>query len=146
MDSDYCYGIEMQRALERHQRGEARVIPIILRHVYWQGILGTLQALPTDAKPVRSALWHSVDEAFFDVAEGIRTVVVQLGTKPVSPSEVLPSQVSKGESEAVSLILTLTGHTYSVDSVAISPDGQTLASGSGDQTIKIWGMKEMNRQ
>jgi WD40 repeat protein len=107
---------------------------------------GTLQALPTDAKPVRSALWHSVDEAFFDVAEGIRTVVVQLGTKPVSPSEVLPSQVSKGESEAVSLILTLTGHTYSVDSVAISPDGQTLASGSGDQTIKIWGMKEMNRQ
>src|SRR5438874_2288017 len=26
--SDYCYGIEMQRALERHQRGEARVIPI----------------------------------------------------------------------------------------------------------------------
>src|SRR5215469_1243043 len=53
MDSDYCYGIEMKRAIERHERGEARVIPVILRHVYWQGILGTLQALPTDAKPVR---------------------------------------------------------------------------------------------
>ena len=35
MDSDYCYGIEMQRALQRHQRGEARVIPVILRPVYW---------------------------------------------------------------------------------------------------------------
>src|SRR5690242_18483104 len=29
MDSDYCYGTEMQRALERHERGEARVIPVI---------------------------------------------------------------------------------------------------------------------
>src|SRR5215467_10474614 len=25
--SDYCYGVEMQRALERHEAGEARVIP-----------------------------------------------------------------------------------------------------------------------
>src|SRR5713101_6405857 len=31
MASAYCYGIEMQRALERHELGEARVIPIILR-------------------------------------------------------------------------------------------------------------------
>src|SRR5712692_10537591 len=37
MDSDYCYGIEMQKAIERPQRGEARVIPILLRHVYWRG-------------------------------------------------------------------------------------------------------------
>src|SRR5579864_3276268 len=34
--SDYCYGVEMKRALDRHERGEARVIPIILRPVYWQ--------------------------------------------------------------------------------------------------------------
>src|SRR5215470_9381349 len=27
MDSDYCYSIEMKRAVERHQRGEACVIP-----------------------------------------------------------------------------------------------------------------------
>src|SRR6266480_3613729 len=37
MNSDYCYGIEMKQALERHERGEAKVIPIILRPVYWYG-------------------------------------------------------------------------------------------------------------
>jgi TIR domain-containing protein/biotin-dependent enzyme len=36
VDSDYCYSIEMKRALERHERGEAYVIPIILRPTYWQ--------------------------------------------------------------------------------------------------------------
>src|SRR4051794_40757892 len=35
--SDYCYGIEMRRALERHEAHEARVIPILVRPVgNWQ--------------------------------------------------------------------------------------------------------------
>src|SRR6516165_5669862 len=36
LGSDYCYENEMQRALERHERGEARVIPLILRPCDWQ--------------------------------------------------------------------------------------------------------------
>src|SRR5438128_5859961 len=35
--SDYCYALEMTAAMERHKRGEARVIPIILRPCLWQG-------------------------------------------------------------------------------------------------------------
>ena len=78
MDSDYCYGVEMQQALERDERGEARVIPIILRPVYWQDVLGNLQALPTDAKPVMSSSWQYQDEALLNVTEGIRKVVINL--------------------------------------------------------------------
>src|SRR6266699_2393156 len=79
MDSDYCYGVEMKRAIERHERGEALVIPIILRYVYWQGEPhGKLQVLPTDAKPVTSSRWHDLDEAFFNVVEGIRNVIERL--------------------------------------------------------------------
>jgi len=79
MNSDYCYGTEMKRALERHEQKEARVIPVILRPVYWQiRSLHKLQALPTDAKPIMSSSWQYQDEAFFNVAEGIRKIVEQM--------------------------------------------------------------------
>jgi hypothetical protein len=35
MASKFCYSVEMERAMERHERGEAHVIPIILRPVDW---------------------------------------------------------------------------------------------------------------
>ncbi len=74
--SDYCYSIEMQQAMERHRRGEAVVIPILLRPVYFEGTpFGKLQVLPTDAKPIMGPDWYSLDVAFYDVAEGIRKSV-----------------------------------------------------------------------
>src|SRR5947209_1704101 len=63
MYSDYCYGIEMKRALERHDRKEATVIPIILRPIYWEGTLGNIQTLPKDALPVTDPAWHNLDRA-----------------------------------------------------------------------------------
>jgi len=39
---------------------------------------------------------------------------------------------------SVLLIRVLTSHEYSVYSVAWSPDGKQIASGSQDETIKIW--------
>jgi hypothetical protein len=72
--SDYCYDIEMKRALERHSSGEARVIPIILRPCDWGGApFAKLQALPKDARPITS--WANRAEAFTDVARGIKSVI-----------------------------------------------------------------------
>ena len=76
MDSDYCYGIEMKRAMERHERGEARVIPIILRPVNWDSLpFADLRVLPSEGKPVCSSDGTTEDEAFYDVVQGIRQVV-----------------------------------------------------------------------
>ena len=54
----------------------------------------------------------------------------------LSRSKPLPSL----RPEALSLLRTLTGHTSFVVSVTFSPDGQTLASGSSDHTIKLWNL------
>jgi len=75
--SDYCYELEMKAAMERHERGEARVIPIILRPCMWQDApFSKLQVLPRDGKPVVN--WPSPDDGFLNVAEGIRAVVQHL--------------------------------------------------------------------
>ena len=95
MNSDYCYSIEMKRALERHVAGEARVIPVILRPVDWKkSPLGKLQALPKDGKPVTS--WLDQDEAFFNVAEGIRKVVESYLTVMKDPDYVF-IQATRGK-------------------------------------------------
>src|SRR5450755_3291043 len=75
--SDYCYGVEMQRALERHQAGQTQVIPVLLRSVDWKGApFQHLQGLPTDARPITK--WPDRDEAWTDVAAGIRRVIEEL--------------------------------------------------------------------
>jgi WD40 repeat protein len=91
MNSDYCYSIEMKRAVERHERGEARVIPVILRPAHWHGDpLGRLQALPTDGKPVTGPDWHDRDTALYDVTKGIYSVVEQLAVQYPSDLLVVP--------------------------------------------------------
>src|SRR6266487_2479008 len=75
--SDYCYELEMKRALERHKADDALVIPILLRPVDWKDApFGQLQALPMNGKPITS--WsgrNGRDKAFLEVTLGIRTAI-----------------------------------------------------------------------
>ena len=80
MSTDYCYGKEMQRALEMHEQGKVRVLPILLRPVDWQDAsFAKLQILPTGAKPITR--WSDPEEALEDVAKQIRAVVNTLRTR-----------------------------------------------------------------
>jgi hypothetical protein len=67
----------VKHALQRHKKGQACVIPVILRKVDWHDEkFAELQALPRDGKPVTK--WSDPDEALFDVAKGIKRVVEEL--------------------------------------------------------------------
>jgi WD40 repeat protein len=61
----------------------------------------------------------------------------------LQPSSTRPS-VSPTATEAIAsplqLARTLTGHTSYVNCLTLSPDGETLASGGADRTIKIWNL------
>lgn len=75
--SDYCYGVEMQRALERHEAKDACVIPIIARPVSMKGTpFSKLEALPADGKAITK--WSQPDDVFVDIVQGIRKVVDEL--------------------------------------------------------------------
>jgi len=38
----------------------------------------------------------------------------------------------------MSKIATLTGHTYRVLYLSMSPDGSTIVTGAGDETLRFW--------
>ena len=77
--SDYCYDGEMLRAMERHDEGTARVIPVILRPCDWLGApFDKLKAVPTDGKPV--VKHATLDDGFVEVAQAVREAAESLGS------------------------------------------------------------------
>jgi len=93
--SQYCQDVEMRRALERHAAGDALVIPVVVRAVLWEGApFAHLQMLPTDAKPVAGSDWRSRDEAWLDVARGVRDAVRRRVPAPPGPAPREPARRS----------------------------------------------------
>lgn len=75
--SDYCWDVEVKRAMERHEAGTARVIPIILRETDLKNVpFAKLQSLPKDRKPVTDPTsWTSHDAAWVNVVEELRKTI-----------------------------------------------------------------------
>lgn len=75
-NSDYCYDEEMRIALERHERGETVLVPVLARPCQWkQTDIASIHGLPKDMRAV--SLWEDRDLAWNDVAEGITKIARQ---------------------------------------------------------------------
>jgi hypothetical protein len=110
--SDYCYDKEMKRALERHAAGAARVIPVILRPCDWHSApFWKLQVLPKEGKPVTA--WTNRDEAFTDIARGIRSAVTSLSAGAPDPAAPAPP------TEVVTLLPAAQAQARAVDRAAL---------------------------
>jgi len=99
--SDYCYDIELRRALERHKEGEARVIPIILEPCDWQSApFGKLLATPRDGKPISK--FSNIHDAFLQVVQDIRLAVTEssVEVEDQTAGEPVPSATEGVLSEA----------------------------------------------
>lgn len=94
ISSDYCFTIELKRAIELHESRQATAIPIIIKPCDWHIItsLAELQALPEKGRPVSS--WSQQDEAWTDVSKGIRNTIEKLKLERIEESRQ-PVQIQK---------------------------------------------------
>ncbi|MEG5018951.1 MULTISPECIES: serine/threonine-protein kinase [unclassified Microcoleus] len=78
-----------------------------------------------------------------------RTPVVQNAVPPTVAGTILPvppmQRVVPARAPTWRCVHTLVGHSNAVTSVAFSPDGTTLASGSEDKTIEMWKLETGRR-
>lgn len=99
INSDYAYGIEVQRALERQARNEATVIPIILRPTDWHHLpFGRLQALPPDGKPITS--YPDIHEALAEISKGLRRLLAGPPTEGSNVGESHSSEATNSKAAA----------------------------------------------
>lgn len=69
---------EMAIAMDRHNKGGACVIPVILRPCDWHNMpFGKLKATPTDGNPVTEH--DNCDQGFRDIVQAIRQIVESIG-------------------------------------------------------------------
>jgi len=91
INSEYCFSIEYQKVLERHSRGEAALVPIIVRECDWDvGGLRSFAALPPDAIPVTKNAGSKADAqerdpAWTKVIVGLKAVIADLKKKFEAP-------------------------------------------------------------
>ncbi len=72
--SEYIWKYEIAGAMERHERREATVVPIIVRPCNWHDMpFAKVQALPRNAKPVTQ--YANQDEVWLDIVQGIKRLV-----------------------------------------------------------------------
>lgn len=95
LSSEYCFNLEMNRAIEMHRLGNAMLIPIVVRPCDWTNCeLASFQAVPKDAKPITS--WGNPDEAWLNAINGIKEHLAHFEqiTKRVSTEKKKPFRVT----------------------------------------------------
>lgn len=72
--TDYIWDVEIKAAMERHARGDVRVVPVVVRPCDWKDLsFSKLNALPSKAKPVVD--YPNADTAWLEVVNGIKAIL-----------------------------------------------------------------------
>lgn len=78
LNSEYIYENEIRQAIEQHNSGTSIVVPIMLRKCDIEFTpFRQIQGLPTDLEPINSKKWYTIDDAMFDVVEGLKKIILK---------------------------------------------------------------------
>ncbi|MCT7954233.1 protein kinase domain-containing protein [Laspinema palackyanum] len=123
---------------ELNWRSPSGISPLLLDFID-----NLMERIPSKRPMNTQALLHRIEE--------LEKILIIVPKSPligrVSGSNYLqanPCVIKKATYCVNTLANILRGHSSMVSSVAISPDGQTLVSGSLDETIKIWNLATGN--
>lgn len=74
INSDFCFSIEMQKAILNQKSGSTKVVPVIITPCLWQNtILKDLNVLPRNGKPI--SLYKNEDEIFVEIISEIKMIL-----------------------------------------------------------------------
>ena len=78
--SDYCYDTELEKAMELHKRGDAIVVPIIIKPCDWKyAPFSSFQCIPKDGKPLTT--WNNRDEGLLSITTELRKSIVEFSDR-----------------------------------------------------------------
>ncbi len=151
LESDEHYELLMKRALARHERREALVIPILVRPVDWEGApFAALSCLPANHLPV--TMWRDVDDALRNVVQGVHWALDARANghpftaEPEPPREPAPTQeraldaaipaaVTVGELTEVLTMVTTTASGGLRALIQLSPQAFSASPGDVKRTL-----------
>ena len=100
MASNYINDIEIRKALDRNRRGEAKLVPIIIRPTdFYDFEISKFQALPTDALPISK--WTDRDEAWLDVITKLKSLIYSVKKGNIKFKSARRKKKSKSSREAL---------------------------------------------
>ncbi|MEG4857213.1 WD40 repeat domain-containing protein [Microcoleus sp. K1-B6] len=142
----------IEQSLKLHKQKQQKQ-----KHIRWgifsvlMGFLGIAGGLWWHAESQKQKVENSQSQlrinysaALFNQGQNFDALMAALQVAKPLPSEPKPPiEVVEGLRQAVYGVIErnrLEGHSNWVNGVSFSPDGKTLASGSGDNTIKLWNV------
>ena len=151
INSDYCYQIELGRALQRHHDGSAAVIPIFVRACDWAGLnFANLQGLPPDSVPVND--YDDPHKAWTLVTRGVRQACDHLISRRTMPASVASlseaSRTEKDEYEVHAylrhLVVVYDREPWTSHPIALNAeiDGQVV---SVESALQTWATSDTRR-
>ncbi len=127
MASGYINDVEIKYAMERHEKGEVIIVPVIIRPCDLSSLtISKFQAVPKNAKPIVE--WDNMDNGYLDVVLQLKRLINKIG-------KVKNNNSSKIEKTTESI-----EHTSEITEYITANIRKMINAAFNDETLQIFCM------